>query len=208
MPALDKLRLEGRGRLTGARGNLLIAAGLLVAGSVLFLMRYSTPVPASDALIDQVQRVIAGTLSPTRCLSPTAAIGTMRSALDTAGYRDWALHAGTDVKSTACVTATIDGSTRQVILVPALRPEVRTKLQSVTEALYRRCLTKEAAIAYVDSALNAVGETDYEIRTDGPVTAPIDRKEEVFQHVDEGCWIYSGTGWTQEGRRLYYVVGK
>lgn len=101
-----------------------------------------------------------------------------------------------------------NGTRRRVVLIPALRPDVRAALQGVTEALYQQCLDREAAIAYVTAALRRLGESGFEVRTDGPITAPVDRRDEVFSHVEQGCWIYAGTGWTDEGKRLYYVIGK
>lgn len=207
-PATPKAPPMGRGHLAGARGYVAFLAALLAIVSLLFLARYSGPIPASDDDVAEVQEVIGATVSADRCTTPTEASSTMRAALGAARYSDWTIRAGRDLVAGACVTATIDGSTREVVLIPALRPEVRSALQRVTEALYQQCLDRDAAVAYVTSRLRELGEQGFEIRTDGPVTAPVDRRDEVFGHVEQGCWIYAGTGWTEEGKRLYYVVGK
>lgn len=91
MPVNLRHWLDGRGRLSGARGNLAIFVGLLVIGLVLFVNQYMAVVPASYALTEQVQQVIAGTLSPEQCLAPANAIPKFRSALDSAGYQGWAV---------------------------------------------------------------------------------------------------------------------
>lgn len=199
---------RARGKVFRARGTLL--TGAAVVGIVLFyLFRYGTPgaLPADEALAERVRTVIAATLAGQTCTRPGAAVPAMMAALEAAGYDDWTVRPGSAVKDAACVTATIHPEKREVILIPALRPEVRTVTDSLTEDLYTRCLDREAAVAVVTSALRGVGEEEFEIRTNGPVTAPIDRREEIFAHVAAGCWIYAGTGWTPEGTRLYYVSG-
>lgn len=209
MPATAKTRRGARGLLAGARGPAALLA-VAVAIVALFAARYGATAqsPASDWMVEQVQQVIADTLAGDHCTTPSAALTTMRSALDQHEFTEWALHAGADLSGSACVTATIDGQTRRVVLIPALRPEVRSALQRVTEDLYKECLSKDAAIARLSATLRDLGEQGFEVRTDGPVTAPVERRNEVFSHVDQGCWIYSGTGWTADGLRLYYVVGK
>lgn len=200
---------QARGKVFRARGTLL--TGAAVVGIVLlYLLRYGAApgaMRADAALAEHVQTVIAATLAGQPCTLPDAAVPAMRAALEAAGYDDWTVRPGSAVKAAACVTATIHPEKREVVLIPALRPEVRTVTDRLTEDLYTRCLDREAAVAVVTSALHGVGEEEFEIRTNGPVTAPIDRREEIFAHVAAGCWIYAGTGWTPEGTRLYYVSG-
>jgi hypothetical protein len=35
----------------------------------------------------------------------------------------------------------------------------------------------------------------------GPLSVPSDREQEIERHVENGCWVYSTTGWTAEGTR-------
>ena len=201
-------RLVGRGRLSDARGKQIVLLGLLGLGAALLAIRYSGVTPASAADTERAGAAIAGVRQGDQCLTPDAAIEDMAKALVGAGLSDWQVTARSDTRQAACVTSSVDGATKSVILIPALRPAVRTRMQQVMEALYDACLGRDAAVGYVTKALREVGETAYEIRTEGPITAPIEREKEVFKHVDDGCWIYSGTGWTEDGLRLYYVVGK
>lgn len=199
---------QARDKVFRARGTLF--TGAAVVGIVLlYLLRYGTPraLPADEPMAERVRAVIAATLAEHPCTPPDAAVPAMRAALEAAGYGDWTIRQGSAVHAAACVTATIRAEGREVVLIPALRPEVRRVMVSLTEDLYARCLDREAAIEVVTRTLHGVGENDFEIRTNGPVSAPIDRRDEVFAHVAAGCWIFAGTGWTPEGMRLYYVSG-
>ena len=200
---------QAHGKVARARGTLLTAAAFVAIGA-LYVLRYGgTPARPADAeLAEQVRTVIATTLATRSCTSPEVAVPEMQSALQTAGFGDWSVRAGNAVRTAHCVTASIHEDTREVVLIPALQPEVRAAMDALTEQLYRECMGREAAVELVTTTLLGVGEVGYEIRTNGPVTAPVERRDEVFAHVEAGCWIYAGSGWTSEGTRLFYVSGK
>jgi hypothetical protein len=201
---------QAHNKVARARGTLLTCAAV-VAVVVLYVLRYGDTTgagAADEALAEQVRTVIAATLARQSCTSPAAAVPAMRSALDAAGFVDWTVQSGRPVRNAVCVTATIHQERREVLLIPALRPEVRSALDELTEDLYVRCLDRDAAVALVTTTLRTAGEVDFEIRTNGPVTAPVDRREQIAAHVAAGCWIYAGTGWQADGMRLYYVSGK
>ncbi len=203
---MEPLQASKKPRARGA----MVAVCLLALLAIFYVSRAAAPSgswPADEAVAGQVRDVIAKTLSHQACTTPADAVPAMRAALDEAGYAEWAVRPGDAVKPAACVTANVDGEKHEVVLIPALRPQVRKELDKLTLDLYVRCLDQATAIETVTSVLHEVGETDFEIRTDGPVTAPIDRLEEVLAHVKSGCWIYAGTGWTPDGIRLYYVSG-
>ncbi len=81
-------------------------------------------------------------------------------------------------------------------------------MKKVTEELYKRCLGKQEAIEHVTSVLRGLSETDFEVRTDGPLTAPLGREDEILDHIAAGCWVYSGTGSSSSGRRIYFLSGR
>ena len=139
MPATAKLPPKGRGLLAGARGYLVFLAALLAIASLLFVVRYSAPVPASDAAVEEVQHVIAATLSADRCTTPTEAATTMRTALEEAGFADWNIHAGRDLNASTCVTATIDGTNR------AVRADAYTSNEPEVELVPRAPVTRRTS---------------------------------------------------------------
>jgi hypothetical protein len=47
---------------------------------------------------------------------------------------------------------------------------------------------------------------DYRIEN-GSLSLPGDRREEIQAQVDSGCWVYSTTGWTGDGTRMFWVQG-
>lgn len=143
-----------------------------------------------------------------RCTTAAEAERTLRSRLNSLGYADWTVWLRAEVQPHACVSASIDASKKHVVLILALRPEVRKAMQEVTDDLIDRCLGKQEAIDHVTSVLTGLGETDFEVRTDGPLTAPVDRVDDVMRRIAAGCWVYSGTGWTPEGRRHFFVSGR
>jgi hypothetical protein len=180
-------------------GSSIAVTGIFVAQ---FLLGNEQSVPESIA--KAAQQVF----DRERCTTAVEAEGALRQRLDLLGYTDWTVSAGSETQTGECVTATVDVPDKEVVLIPALRPEVRKAMQDVTDMLIDRCLAKEEAVGHVTAVLRALGETDVQVRTDGPLTAPLKRVDEVARHVEAGCWVYSGTGWTAEGSRVYYVSGR
>jgi len=90
----------------------------------------------------------------------------------------------------------------------ALRPEVKEALAAVAARLLAECLTKDQAAATLTAALQGIGEVGWELRTDGPIGGPLDQQEQIKQHVAQGCFIYSGTGWSADGQRRYFIAGQ
>lgn len=71
-----------------------------------------------------------------------------------------------------------------------------------------RCLSKDEAAAFLESRLRSLGESGFEVRSDGPLAAPVDQKDAVLHHVDAGCWVYSTSGRTGDGAAVYYISGR
>lgn len=146
--------------------------------------------------------------SSEECITARTARQTLRTGLDGSGHADWTVTMDPGVTLDDCVAPTIDASTEQIRLSPALRPEVRGALERVADELLERCLGREDAAELVSSTLAGLGETEWELRSDGPIGGPIDRLEEIERHVAAGCFIYSGTGLTPDGHRLYFIGGR
>jgi hypothetical protein len=200
-------RLPSRSAIVG---SVLVVAVVIAVRSLTSIQPTTNPgeygggPPAPENLVATVRQVF----NEGRCTTAAQAQQELRLRLDSLGYADWSVWARSEVQPNACVTSSIDTSTRRIVLILALRPEVRDAMQKVTNDLIDRCLGKQDAIDDVTSVLSGLGETGFEVRTDGPLTAPVDRVTEVKRHIDAGCWVYSGTGWTPEGRRLYFVSGR
>lgn len=163
---------------------------------------------SEGAAPEEVAMVVHQVFDKARCTSALIAEQDLRSKLDQVGHSDWTITTNSEVAPTQCVNATIDATARRVVLMLALRPEVREALQGVTVEFIERCYDKEQAIEYLKAVLVGLSQVGFDIKTDGPLTAPVDRVDEVLRHIDNGCWVYSGTGWTDEGRRIYYISGR
>ena len=159
------------------------------------------PPPAS------LEKAVADAFSSDKCTTATEAEAKIRVNLVAIGYGDWTISSEAGGPPEGCVSASISTSRRSITFNPALRPEVREALHAASIELIDRCLDRPQANAYVTSVLTALGETDWEIRNDGPIGAPADRFDEVMRHVSRGCYVYSGTGISASGTRTYFVTG-
>ena len=211
--ALDA-RLE-RGRSRGMpflRGRALRRSLLLVAVIVvaLPLAALAGIIPGNDhvPLPPGLEDRVTSLFSEDACVSPQVADEQINAILADLGYSEWSVEHGTGSANTECVGASLDGETRTVTLLMALLPEVHDGLAAVREQLYRECRTKEEATALIEAVLVQAGMEGWEIRTDGPgISGPGDRMEEIERHVENGCWVYSTTGWTADGTRMFWIAG-
>lgn len=147
-------------------------------------------------------------LSPDgECFTAKDAEPAMRSRLDDLGREDWTVVRGTGADGDACVSFSLDTAGRRVALIWALSPRVRNKLEQLRDELLDDCLTRDEAADRVRAILHEAGEVGWELRMGGRVNAPSERIEEARAHIAAGCWIYSGTGWTAEGTRLFWIGG-
>lgn len=96
---------------------------------------------------------------------------------------------------------------RLLRIVPVLRPEVRAALRQLSNEMLDRCLKRNEAVALVRLRLAAVGEADYELRTDGPRTGPANRSDDLARHMEAGCYLYGGILWKTDGTRVYLIGG-
>jgi hypothetical protein len=187
----------------------VIVVGIGLLGSALFrtgrdaLVWNSDPAPPAD-----IQSAIAAVFAGRTCVTGTQAEEGISARLLELGYRDWSLVPGPGVTRDGCVSSTTDTVRKRVVLLMALRPEVKEALAAVAVKLLDECLTKEQAAQAVTAALRGVGELGWQLRDDGPIGGPVNGLDEIKQHVAKGCFIYSGTGWAPDGQRLYYIAGR
>jgi hypothetical protein len=186
----------------------VVVAGSITAGFATAAPRLPTgwigdapPPPKLQAAIDAV-------MAPALCVTATEAEEKLGARLLGLGWDDWSVVRGPGVTSSGCVSTTVSTASRRVVLIMALRPAVQNALHNVANELLDECLSEAAAMALVAETLNELGERGWELRTGGPIGGPIDRLDEVQRHVRDGCFIYSGTGWTEDGVRLFYVGGR
>lgn len=158
----------------------------------------------SGELIEAAEQVFAGESCPTTFEATRA----LRSVLDRLGYSDWSVDRENGVRPDGCVSGSIDAGTHRLILTPALSAEVRSAVQVVRDNSYDRCLTERDATDMLTTTLTALGQADFEVRVDGPLSAPMDRWDEIEHHIRAGCWVYSGTGLSADGQRIFYLVGE
>lgn len=142
------------------------------------------------------------------CITAETATQTLGASLREIDPPGWAVTLGPGVKADDCVAPITDVASQQIRLTQALRPEVRVALERVADELLERCLGRDDAAQLVRSTLADLDGSDWQLRDDGPIGGPIDRLEEIKRHVEAGCFIYSGTGLTPEGHRLYFIGGR
>lgn len=197
--------LRGRSQWIPVVGFSIVLMALFGAE---LLRRSPTPISEiQDALgvPDNLAAALVETFDERRCTSAGSADRRLRERLDTSGYADWTISSEPNLAADECVTWSADASRKTILLISALSPEVREAMQQVTyELIDERCLGREQAIDYVTSVLTRLGQTNFEVRTDGPLGFPLDRADEAMRHVQAGCWIYTGTGRDKE-RRLFFV---
>jgi hypothetical protein len=124
------------------------------------------------------------------------------------GLQDWTVTRGVGVTDEGCVGAAVYVSTHRVTLFQALHPDLRKGLEAAESRLLSDCLNGDEAEALIRSVVSQNSSDGWEIRRGSGVAGPGDRIEEIKRHVDRGCWIYRGTGWTEEGARLYWISGR
>lgn len=199
---------SGRVRWARRVGVGTIVAGIMVAGfaiaaPVLPSEWNGDPTPPAD-----VQAAIDGVFTTDPCVTASEAEEELDARLLGFGLDDWSIRRGPGVTTSGCVSTTVTTRDRQILLIMALRPEVKSALFEIANELLDDCLSEGEAMARVRNVLESLGEENWELRTDGPIGGPIERIDEIQRHVDAGCFIYSGTGWTQGGVRLFFVGGR
>lgn len=207
---------DRRGNLTMSRAarRTLLALVILVFGSAGVSAGYAltqhdapaslfggpAPPPGLEAALGELS-------TDGECFAAKDAEFAVRSRLDELGLEDWTVVLGTGAHEDACVSFSLDTAGRRVALIWALSPKVREGLEQLRDDLLNECLSRDEAADRVRAILRKAGEVEWELRMGGRVNAPSDRIEEARAHIAAGCWIYSGTGWTADGTRLFWIGG-
>jgi hypothetical protein len=191
--------------IRGLTGAVLVAAFVIAAGSSRGGdgqgLKANPDAPAS------LTAAIGSLSDPGRCLRAIDAEVAVHDRLVSLRMTGWTITRDPGVRDATCVNPAIDTSVNHIVLVQTMRPEVRDALSAFAELSYRDCLTETQASHAVSSILAKFDETGWSLRTDGPVGGPLDELDAIAEHVKKGCWIYSGTGWTADGQRVYYIAG-
>lgn len=160
--------------------------------------------PAPDGLEETVARFLAQSTCPTSAVAANGLLPVLR----TAGYESWTVRVQSNVRPDSCVSATLDSIARQVVLIPGISRSANAGIDQLRELLMADCLNREQAEALINETLTGIGESGYEIRSDGPLAAPLSARDEVLRHVDRGCWVYSASGVDSDGMRIHFIFGK
>lgn len=161
-----------------------------------------------EALVPpELEAAVHRVLPLDRCTTSGRAKAEISTELVELGYSDWSVAPPPAGNASRCVVASIDGPSRKIRLIPALSPAVRERLERLTTELIDNCFSRAESEDHLREALTNLGEAGFEIRAGGPVTAPVDRIDDVRRRIEAGCVTYSGTGWTEDGLRLYYLAG-
>jgi hypothetical protein len=201
--------------LLQARPRLLLAITVAVFGVGGAFVGYQMNQPTASAIWPgvspppDVQDGVRSVFGDDQCVGAETAAAEVRAMLDTLGRSEWTIVRGAGAEGATCVGASIDSEARQVVLLMALSPAVREGIDGVAEQLLQECRSRDEAVQLVESVAGVSGDEAWEVRTDGSQSyGPAGRIDEINRHVEQGCWIYAGTGWTAEGLRVYWVGGK
>lgn len=208
---------RGQPRLRGwPRGLVLVSLfGALLFVCVAIYMAGSLPRHEAspgggvdtDADLRQLGDAIQAIFAEGPCPSAAQASSAVERILTDLSYSDWSINLASGVATDDCVGAVLAADTREVILVPALSPAVRSALERVQENSYANCLTERQAADMLTASLAELGRTDFDIKTTGRLVAPTDRYEEVENHVLSGCWVYSTSAVSEDGTRTFLLTG-
>jgi len=204
---------RGTSRRRGVGSSLLVVAVAIVAGlcgvGVRSLLDSSqsttfggTPAPP------ELEAALAAAFPEDSCVAATDGELAVSEILDRQEHADWRIALGTGATDEACVGALVDAGSRRVTLIMALSPALRERLEILAADLRSECHPRDEAARLVTTILDEMSPPGWELRIGGRINAPSERMEEVLRHIDAGCWIYSGTGWSADGTRLFWIGGK
>lgn len=199
------------GMAPGAAGRVgrkrwQIAAAVAVVVVALVATAASAAIFGGDRRTPQeIQQAVGEIFAGGRCTSGAEASEGVSKAFATLGYDDWQVVARPEADTAACVIAAIDASERTVVLVPVAGPEISLAMEGVASELMSQCLDADEATSLISSVLESLGVESFEVSTNGPAAYPSDQRAEVFEHLGEGCAVYSGSGGSSDGHLIFYV---
>jgi hypothetical protein len=193
MTQVARARRNRVGWFVGA--SAVVAALVAGGGAVLAIDTHS------DAAIQaSIDSVLTG-----GCVSASEARPALEAQLNADGFTHWTVESRAG--GTACVTAGPIEPEEVVVLLPVLGGDLSAVMAKVREELMERCLDEAQTRSFVTQALHGAGLADFEITTDGPVGYPRGQRDAVSEHMDAGCFVYSGSGHTADGVPLFGISG-
>lgn len=190
-----------------AAGAIVIVATVLASKVILGDEPKFSPSGEPEAPAE-IQAAVSGLFVEGRCTTAAEAEDRLPATLSDLGQAEWGVDIEGDVAPDDCVTSATLALEKRILLVKALRPEVDAALDGLTNYTLDHCLGEDEAIEFVTARLDALGESEYEIDTDGMLVAPVERWDHAVRHYEAGCYVFSGTGRDAEGVRVYYVTGR
>lgn len=203
----SRLRDRPRIKLIALLGALAVGVGIYSLPSELRLGPGTSDGTESNAAQEQLTAAVERLFAADECPTASQASVDVQGIFTDLGFADWSVESVRGVTSDSCVTAFIDADMHRVVLTQAMSESERSALLRVRNASYDSCLTERQLTDMLTAVLAEMGQTTYSIETDGPLVAPTDRFQEVEDHLLSGCWVYSSTGLSRDGRRTFLIVG-
>jgi hypothetical protein len=168
---------------------VLLAAAIMLAGSVAIAQRITYPDLPEPALEGALTEILAG-----RCLSATAATEAIQGKLDALDKTDWVIESRPGAAEASCVSSFIVVPHHAVVLIPGISRQVAEAKEFLIDELLRQCLGRADAIQLVSSALTSAGADRFVVRADpwGNQGGPLDKMDAYRRHVAEGCFVFVG----------------
>jgi hypothetical protein len=156
----------------------------------------------------ELSKAVASIFSASECLGADVAQQELESLVYQLTLTDWRVTVAASVRPGDCVGASIQVEPRRILLLPAASPALRLAIDRLQDSLLATCFGEAGARTLVNQVLADAGLPDWQIDANGPEGGPVDRFDQVMRHLDAGCFVYSGTGWTADGTRIIYLTGK
>lgn len=144
-----------------------------------------------------------------RCLSVEEAHDVAADVLVELGLTQVATHTASGVRDDECATFSVaeDEEGMEVVVLTAMRPDVRGVLDGFFELSLGQCLDADSAVGMLTQRLDDIGHTDFVVKVDSMLGGPSDRTKEITAHAEAGCVFYVGSGAEADGTRVYFLHG-
>lgn len=197
------------------RSAVAVAFALALIPLAIFARANIERGPDGSAHEPELAQAMSHLFPEDRCIPPRVALQIVEDALLTADHDGWVVRVLPGGQNSPCNSAAVDGPNRWILLAPASLPTVAKALSELRIDALRECLERDEITARVSTILAQYGQADYEIRDGGPITFPaegarsIDElREDVLAHFEDGCVMFSGNTWAENGTAIYYLAGK
>lgn len=189
------------------RRRIMVVAVAAVAVIAAATVATAAVLSSDDEPPAGLQQALSQLFADGRCVSATQAVDGVRAKLDGLGYSDWTIASRPGAEGAQCVTAGYLVADKKVVLIPVNSPDVVSAMQGLSEQLMGQCLKKDQAVELTSSMLTSMGVSDFSIVTDGPLAIPDGQEAAIQSHIASGCFVYSMSGWSADGKPMYYLSG-